>query len=123
MKDEPHPIRSNGLKNGNPSGDLATVRRCGARARGGVLQTASNAERSLPDAWGQEHRAAHPGRAGTVTTGELEARELLSGGNGAAPRGRSSSALSAGYRAHVLSCAVTANRLPMRFRISFTAAP
>jgi hypothetical protein len=35
MKDEPHPIRSNGLKNGNSSGDLATVRRCGARTRSG----------------------------------------------------------------------------------------
>src|SRR5262249_5528513 len=38
MKDEPYSIRSNGLKNGNASGDLSTVRRCGARTR---LQTQS----------------------------------------------------------------------------------
>jgi hypothetical protein len=35
MKDEPRSIRSNGLKNGNASGDLATVRRSGARTRVG----------------------------------------------------------------------------------------
>lgn len=52
-----------------------------------ALPRAGDGERPLPDAWRNQHRAAHTGRLAALPTGRLEAWKAFGGGRQTAQRG------------------------------------